>query len=119
MPLTVANPPAEKPLMIYDGECAFCRKWIGRWHNVTEDRIDYAPSQEVASRFPEIPESDLKGAVQLILPNGEVFSGAAAAFKTLALSGRGAWLFKLHCRVRLFAILADALYAFIARRRKK
>src|SRR5437773_2587310 len=38
----VANPPA-KPLLIFDGECGFCRRWIERWQAKTGDRIDYRP----------------------------------------------------------------------------
>ena len=39
-----------KPLLIWDGDCDFCRKWVDRWRHVTRDRVDYAPYQEVAQR---------------------------------------------------------------------
>ena len=119
MPITVANPPTEKPLIIYDGECDFCRKWIGRCRKLTGERIEYASVRETRARFPEIPESDFAGAVQLVLTNGAVLSGAAAAFKTLAVSGRGTWLFRLYVSMPIFAAASDALYRFIARRRRK
>ena len=50
----VAHPP-DRPLGIFDGDCGFCRAWIARWRAETGDRVDYAPSQEVAARFPEVP----------------------------------------------------------------
>ena len=48
--LRVARPP-ERPLAIFDGDCGFCRAWIGRWKAMTGPRVDYAPSQEVGERF--------------------------------------------------------------------
>jgi lipase maturation factor 1 len=49
----VAAPP-DKPLLLYDGECGFCKLWIARWKTATGGLVDYAPSQEAAERFPEI-----------------------------------------------------------------
>src|SRR6266478_4429009 len=52
--LRVTNPPP-KPLMIWDGECHFCRRWIERWREITANEVDYVTYQEAAERFPEIP----------------------------------------------------------------
>ena len=77
--------PPEKPLLVFDGECGFCRWWIERWKSITGDRLDYAPSQEVAERFPEISREAFARSVQLVTPGGEVFEGAHAVFRSLAL----------------------------------
>jgi lipase maturation factor 1 len=77
----VANPPP-KPLMVFDGECLFCRRWIERWRASTGDAVDYAPSQEVAARFPEFSSDEFRGAVQLIETDGSVYSGAEAVFRS-------------------------------------
>src|SRR5207245_265495 len=74
------------PLLVYDGDCDFCRRWIARWRAITGERVEYAPYQKVAGRFPQIPIEDFKRSVQLILPGGEIFAGAHAVFRTLALS---------------------------------
>jgi hypothetical protein len=34
MHVRVSNPPP-KPLMIWDGECHFCKRWIERWREIT------------------------------------------------------------------------------------
>ena len=47
--------PREKPLLVYDGNCGFCRLWIDRWRVITGDRLLYAPFQEAAEQFPQIP----------------------------------------------------------------
>ncbi len=58
----VAQPPP-KPLLVYDGDCGFCKLWIARWREITADRIDYAPLQEAAARFPEVPREAFEHAV--------------------------------------------------------
>jgi predicted DCC family thiol-disulfide oxidoreductase YuxK len=104
---------SRKPLLIYDNACDFCRYWIAQWQHVTGDRIDYAPSQEVATQFPEIPLSAFENSVQLILQNGTVLSGAEAVLRAL---NNGSFLW---CYYRLpgFASLAEAIYNFIAQHR--
>ena len=82
--LRVARPP-ERPLAIFDGDCGFCRLWIARWKLRTGPKVDYAPSQEVAPRFPEISAERFARAFQLVLPDGRVLEGAEAV---LALAGR-------------------------------
>jgi predicted DCC family thiol-disulfide oxidoreductase YuxK len=91
-PGTIVERPPERPLVIYDGDCGFCRTWIARWRERTGDGVDYEPSQEVASRFPEIPAEAFSRSVQLVLPDGRVSSGAEAVARMLALP-RGPGIF--------------------------
>lgn len=72
-----------KPLLIYDGKCGFCKIWIDYWRKLTGDRVDYAPSQEVGDRFPQISKREFSQAVQLVRPDGTIVSGARAVFETL------------------------------------
>ena len=51
----VADRPA-RPLIVFDGDCAFCRQWVERWRGMTGERFEYRPSNEVAGRFPEVGE---------------------------------------------------------------
>jgi predicted DCC family thiol-disulfide oxidoreductase YuxK len=113
----VSNPPDQRPLMVFDGDCGFCRVWIGRWRESTGGNVDFAPYQEVSERYPEIPVSAFKSAVQFIEPDGSVSSGADAVFRALDCSpGK----FKLH---RLFLSVPGAraasrvAYRFIAEHR--
>src|SRR5882724_3237716 len=82
IPLRVPNPPS-KPLIIWDGECHFCRRWIERWREITRDAVDYATSQESAERFPEIPREQFERSVIYIETDGSVFFGAEAVFRSL------------------------------------
>ncbi|MDE0426984.1 MAG: lipase maturation factor family protein [Candidatus Poribacteria bacterium] len=104
---------SSKPLLAYDNDCDFCRYWIAQWQHVTGDRVDYAPYQEVASQFPEIPISAFESSVQLIQENGTVLSGAEAVLRALN-SGLLLW-----CYYQLpgFAKVSETVYRLIARHR--
>jgi predicted DCC family thiol-disulfide oxidoreductase YuxK len=112
----VAAPP-DRPLLLFDGDCGFCRRWILRWKSLTGDRVDYVPSQDAAPRFPEIPPEDFRRSVQLVLPDGRVFSGAEAVFLSLSFAPRLRWPLTAYRRVPGFAALAEVAYRTIARHR--
>ena len=112
----VAQPP-QRPLLLYDGECGFCKTWIARWRVRTGDAVDFEPSQTAGSRFPEIPPEDYAQSVQLVLPDGSVSAGAEAVAKLLALpSGRGVFLWAYR-RVPGARAAAELAYRLIASHR--
>lgn len=82
-----ATPPS-KPLMIFDGDCDFCIRWIARWREATGDRVDYQPYQRVEGEYPQISRPQFQAAVQLIEPDGAITSGADAVFRALSYSRR-------------------------------
>ena len=116
-PRRVAAAPG-KPLLIFDGDCGFCRRWILRWKSWTAGRVDYAPSQEVGPRFPEIPPETFRDAVVLVTPDGRWFEGAEAVFGSLALAPGGAWMLALYRGLPGFAPVTEFAYRLIARNRK-
>lgn len=82
--------PPDRPVVIFDGDCGFCRFWIARWQQRTGAAVEYAawPHPDLAERFPEIPSEQFARAVQLVEPDGRVTEGAEAVFRLLAISGR-------------------------------
>ncbi len=106
-----------KPVLIFDGDCNFCRRWIARWSHVTEGRVDYLPSQEAAPLIPYISPAQFQASVQLIEPDGSVYEGAEAVFRTLAYNPNYGWPLWLYRRVPGVAMVAEFLYRFVARRR--
>ena len=116
--ITVAERPA-KPLLIYDGECNFCKFWILRWQRCTRERVDYAASQEeqIAERFPEIPRARFDGSVQLVETDGRVYSGAEAVFRLLSYGGWGKWPLWIYQQTPGLSPIAEWAYRFVARRR--
>ncbi len=114
--MRVANPPP-KPLMLFDGTCHFCRRWIERLREETGDRIDYAASQEAGARYPEIPREEFDRAVQLIETDGQVYPGAEAFFHSLGYSAGKKWLAGFYRKTPGFAPIANVVYSFIAGQR--
>ncbi len=109
--------PSNTPLLVFDGDCSFCRIWIGFWKRLTGGLIEYAPYQEVAERFPQVPRENFKRAVQLILPNGEVLSAAHAVLRSLSDVPGYAWMLWAYQNVPGFAAAAEWCYRGIAAHR--
>ena len=57
---------------------------LGRyWKSLTGDRVEYAPYQSAAKRFPDVPRADFQRAVQYF-EGGTRYSGAEAVFHLMA-----------------------------------
>jgi len=116
---SVTDPPSERALMVYDGECNFCCQWISRWKLLTGDQIDYITLQDIGDRFPEISLEDYQRAAHLILCTGEVFKGADAVLKALADVPGKRWLHAWYRQSVAFAGLAEWSYRLVAEHRPK
>ena len=115
----VACPP-NKPLLVFDDDCNFCRLWIRRWQFTTKDLVDYLPFQspDARTRFPELPISEFEKAVHLIQTDGSVYSGAEAALRALALHPHEHWLLDWYEHSPTFARVSERLYRFTATHRR-
>jgi len=109
--------PSSVPLLVFDGDCSFCRIWIECWKRLTGGQIEYAPYQEVAERFPDVPRDNFKRAVQLVLPDGEVLSAAHAVLRSLAHVPGHAWMLGAYKNVPGFAAVAEWFYRRVAAHR--
>ena len=115
--MQTTNTVRREPLLIYDGDCRFCIYWARYWQRLTGHRVNYAPYQEVAAQYPEIPLAAFQRAVQYIAPDGKIASGAEAAFLTLShASGKRFWL-TLYRHLPGFAAIAELMYSFVASHR--
>ena len=63
----------DKPVLIYDGNCGFCKIWIEYWKTLTADAIVYAASQNVGPRLP----ANSGGCVQQIRTTCQAFRGGS------------------------------------------
>src|SRR4051794_15039916 len=114
--LRVSNPPP-KPLLIWDGDCDFCRLWIERWREITAAKVDYVTYQQAAERFPEIPVDQFTRAIVFIKADGEVFFAANAIYRSLAYRRGRRCLAWSYDHVPGFATVSESGYGFIARHR--
>jgi predicted DCC family thiol-disulfide oxidoreductase YuxK len=111
--------PVGIPVLIYDGDCGFCRYWLARLRRRVGERMEYLPFQDpqIPVRFPHLSISRLKESVHVVAVDGTLYKGARAVFEALALGGM-----KLPIRAYRWvpggALLSEAAYRFVARRRK-
>jgi predicted DCC family thiol-disulfide oxidoreductase YuxK len=111
--------PIGLPVLIYDGDCGFCRYWLARVRRHVGERMEYIAFQDpqVPLRFPDLSIKRLKESVHFVASDGKVHHGARAVFEALALGGM-----KLPIRAYRWipggALLSEAVYRFVARRRK-
>ena len=122
--LRVATPP-KKPLLVFDGDCGFCRHWIRRWRQRTGEVVEYLPAQDeinlgkresvydVAKNL----ERMLLFTVQLIETDGEVFSGAEAVFRTLTYGQARPWPLRAYQFSPVFAKSSEWAYRMVANHR--
>jgi predicted DCC family thiol-disulfide oxidoreductase YuxK len=103
----------DRPLLVFDGDCAFCRLWVGYWNGLTGERVEYAPWQAAAGRLPDVPRSDFHRAVQYF-ESGKRYSGAEAVFHLLAKVPGWRWTLWLYQHIPGIAALTEWLYAFVA-----
>jgi lipase maturation factor 1 len=110
--------PPDRPVVVFDGGCGFCRFWITRWQHRTGDTVEYVASDDpsVARRFPEIPREAYKQAVQLIEPDGRVTEAAEAVFRLLAVSGPE-WPLWIYEHLPGAALTSEIAYRLVANHR--
>jgi lipase maturation factor 1 len=110
-------PILNRPLMVYDGDCPFCRYWVGHWRWITRGRVDFAPAREAGERFPWIPPEQFARSVVLIQPDGRIASGAHAVFQALARRPGWGVMLWLYMHLPIFAWVSEAAYRFVAAHR--
>jgi predicted DCC family thiol-disulfide oxidoreductase YuxK len=116
----VVTPPPGQDLLLYDGDCAFCRREAARL-------VRWLPEGAVAARsfrepgalqaLPDLDAARCQKALQLVRADGRVFSGAEGLVQ--ALRHR-----RLGLAARLYYLpplrqLVDAGYALVARNRHR
>jgi predicted DCC family thiol-disulfide oxidoreductase YuxK len=110
--------PPQKPVMIFDGECGFCRFWINRWRRQSGKRIEYIASQQpdVPKRFPEISQSAYDTSVQYVETTGAVYHGAEAVLRSRAEFGKKLLLW-MYYQLPGARPMFEASYSFVASNR--
>ncbi len=106
-----------KPVLIYDGECGFCRLWLDYAQALLGVSVEWLPSRQIRDRFPEIDRTEFKRTVVFVDGAGSVHYGAGAIFTLLALApNRGFWLWLYHV-LPPFRWISEGTYGWIAAHR--
>jgi predicted DCC family thiol-disulfide oxidoreductase YuxK len=105
-----------RPVLLYDGNCGFCRRWVSRLQHWDRGRaIDYvaAADRGAVAGLPPLSDATLDRAMHLVTPDGQVYPGARALGPLLAILPGGRLLAPL-MRVPGVQPLADRVYAWVA-----
>ena len=107
----------QRPTLVFDGDCGFCRWWVRRWRASLGERLEYVAYQDAGARFPQISKEEFERSVQLVETDGRVYKGAEAVLRSLATDPSRRWPCYLYRKFPGFAPAAEAAYRFIAKRR--
>lgn len=112
-------PPTEKPLLVWDGDCSFCKFWVTRWQKNTQGKVIFKTYQEVASQFPDIPLKEFKKASRFITIKGGVYSGPDSAYMSYLVANPSSFWHHWYINYSWFEKLSDTAYNFIAHHRSE
>ncbi len=116
--LPEAELPTNLPLVVYDGDCSFCRRWLKRYESICPPgRLAWSPYQKAAGTFPGIPEAEFKKAIHLIHPDGHHTRGAQAVFELMKMVDLRIWPLLLYRYLLPFRWICDVQYSLVANHR--
>lgn len=107
----------DRPILIWDGECGFCRRALLHLVAQLGNRVRYLTLQTAAEYFTGLERRDLARAVHFIEPDGRAFVGAAAIFKAYSWRPQGSFLMGIYRRIPAFAALSEWVYRQVAAHR--
>lgn len=107
--------PANCPnLLIWDGECGFCKYWKIYLEQYSDDRLSFEPFQEAHKKFPDIEKSRFEKAVFLIDKKGRVYSGANAMFRAFYLIKKMEFFHRWYNAYPFFRKFSEKFYAWVS-----
>jgi len=112
----VSSEPDGRAVVVWDGDCTFCRRWASRWYTLTGDTFAWTTLQSNEDCL-TIERTELEAALHLVEPEGTHVRGAEAVFTILARGGIRRWPLWLYRHVPGFKACSETGYAWIARHR--
>lgn len=111
-------PTSNKPVLYWDRDCHFCRRWADRWRLATGETTAYEVIQEAPAAVIEAAGGLPPERIVLARPDGTFATGAEAALATLApRSLRARAALTLYRCSPAFRGTSEACYRFVAKHR--
>jgi len=111
--------PTCKPILYWDGDCGFCRRWVERWRSSTGDTVEYRTLQDAPPEVVAAAGGPTFERIVLRHPDGSLATGAAAALTSLAPHDVDArCLLAAYRHVPFFRPVAEACYRWVAGHRE-
>lgn len=109
---------AEKPVLYWDADCEFCRRWVERWRHSSGDAVEYRTLQTSPSQVAEAAGGEPFQRIVLVEPDGTLRAGAHAALASLGAARRhGGIGLALYRSFPPFRHLSEAAYRWVAAHR--
>ena len=110
---TKFNP--KKPIMVWDGDCRFCRSFAERFEASSNGAVEFIPYQSLEQKYTNAPDLNYEKAV-VFFTTTSTSNGAAAIFDFFNVIGKK-WPKKLYENFYLFSKISEYFYSFIAKNR--
>jgi predicted DCC family thiol-disulfide oxidoreductase YuxK len=118
----MSQPTDNRPVLIYDADCVFCRDWARRGRRKLRGRVEFKSIEEAREAGMPVKDIAAGGEMQeavLIEPDGRRSGGADAIFRLFRYNPRHRWVWRLYRAVPLLRVSARWMYPIIARWRHR
>lgn len=105
-----------RPDFVFDGDCAFCTRWIERWRSGLRDKIHFVSYQQFDSSASGIEREEFRKSVYFF-ESGRTSRAAEAVCRMLAYDWKRRWLLWCYQFLPGFKPLSEAVYRLIAANR--
>ena len=89
------------PIMVWDGDCEFCRLCADRFKSAGTNSVEFIPFQNLHRKYPKAPRLDYKKSV-VLFSDKDILSGAAAINAYYSEIGVH-WPLMLYKRLNIFS----------------
>jgi predicted DCC family thiol-disulfide oxidoreductase YuxK len=107
-----------RPVLYWDADCSFCRRWVERWKADSGDAVEYETLQEAPASVKTAAGGEPFQRIVLVRADGTMSTGAHAALEAQAGGGgEGRFLYWLYQSFPPFRYAAETGYRWIAAHR--
>jgi len=106
-----------RPLLIYDGECEFCVKWVHKFKVMAGKYITFIPLQNLPVNYEYATRAACLKSVQYIDIDNRISKGAEAVFQLFHTAKKMSFLLTCYRRIPIFRFLTEYTYSLVARNR--
>ncbi len=107
-----------KPVLYWDADCNFCRRWVERWQADSGNAVVYRTLQEAPPAVQSAAGGEPFQRIVLVRSDGTMSTGAHAALEAQVRGSiEGRLLHRLYKFLPPFRYVADTAYAWIAAHR--
>ena len=103
-----------RAVLLWDGDCRFCRRFAMRWQKLLADQVEFAPYQSRQAQYPQISAEQFQRTIHFIDEDGRVSRGAGAVFSCLSKLPQYRVWWLLYRKFFIFRWISELAYRVIA-----